>query len=148
MPDLPGFVDTFARQRSWEWNFGHAPAFSHQLDERFGWGGVELHFDVEKGVIGRAQIFSDAGSGAARCAGRAAARHGLPRRCPRRPAGPVAQRVCGRPPERAGGALSLVAGGAALTFFSPMGRVDHKIKRGARKAPFCQPPSTLIHDKK
>ncbi|WP_429134193.1 lipoate--protein ligase A [Aeromonas hydrophila] len=59
MPDLPGFADTFARQRSWEWNFGHAPAFSHQLDERFGWGGVELYFDVEKGVIGRAQIFSD-----------------------------------------------------------------------------------------
>lgn len=59
LPDLPGFADTFARQRSWEWNFGHAPAFSHQLDERFGWGGVELHFDVEKGAIGRAQIFSD-----------------------------------------------------------------------------------------
>ncbi|MCX7131553.1 lipoate--protein ligase A [Aeromonas sp.] len=59
LPDLPGFADTFARQRSWEWNFGHAPAFSHQLDERFGWGGVEIHFDVEKGVIGRAQIFSD-----------------------------------------------------------------------------------------
>ena len=29
------------------------------FNERFGWGGVELHFDVEKGVIGRAQIFSD-----------------------------------------------------------------------------------------
>ena len=58
-PDLPNFAETFARQSSWEWNFGHAPAFSHQLDERFGWGGVELHFDVEKGVIGRAQIFSD-----------------------------------------------------------------------------------------
>lgn len=59
LPNLPGFADTFARQRSWEWNFGHAPAFTHQLDERFDWGGVELHFDVEKGVIGRAQIFSD-----------------------------------------------------------------------------------------
>lgn len=59
LPDLPGFADTFARQRSWEWNFGHAPAFTHQLDERFDWGGVELHFNVEKGVIGRAQIFSD-----------------------------------------------------------------------------------------
>lgn len=59
LPDLPGFAETFARQRSWEWNFGHAPSFSHQLDERFGWGGVELHFDVEKGVIGRVQIFSD-----------------------------------------------------------------------------------------
>ncbi|WP_265462198.1 lipoate--protein ligase A [Aeromonas salmonicida] len=59
LPDLPGFAETFARQRSWEWNFGHAPAFTHQLDERFDWGGVELHFDVEKGIIGRAQIFSD-----------------------------------------------------------------------------------------
>lgn len=59
LPDLPGFAETFARQRSWEWNFGHAPAFAHQLDERFGWGGVELHFDVEKGIIGRVQIFSD-----------------------------------------------------------------------------------------
>ena len=59
LPNLPGFADTFARQRSWEWNFGHAPAFTHQLVERFDWGGVELHFDVEKGVIGRAQIFSD-----------------------------------------------------------------------------------------
>ena len=41
--------------------------------------------------------------------------------------------------------LSLVAGGAALTLFSPMGRADHKIKRGARKAPFAsrRPPSCM-----
>ncbi|MBJ3813536.1 lipoate--protein ligase LplA [Shimwellia pseudoproteus] len=58
-PDLPGFSDTFARQSSWEWNFGQAPAFSHTLDERFSWGGVELHVDVEKGRITRAQVFSD-----------------------------------------------------------------------------------------
>ena len=58
-PDLPGFAQTFARQSSWEWNFGQAPAFSHTLDERFTWGGVELHFDVEKGLITRAQIFTD-----------------------------------------------------------------------------------------
>jgi hypothetical protein len=49
-PDLPNFAETFARQSSWEWNFGQAPAFSHLLDERFTWGGVELHFDVEKGI--------------------------------------------------------------------------------------------------
>lgn len=59
LPDLPNFVDTFARQSSWEWNFGQAPAFTHSLDERFTWGGVELHFDVEKGHITRAQIFTD-----------------------------------------------------------------------------------------
>jgi lipoate-protein ligase A len=34
-------------------------AFSHLLDERFTWGGVELHFDVEKGHITRTQAFTD-----------------------------------------------------------------------------------------
>lgn len=58
-PDLPNFAETFARQSSWEWNFGQAPAFSHQMDERFSWGGVELHFDVEKGYITRTQVFTD-----------------------------------------------------------------------------------------
>ena len=58
-PDLPNFAETFARQSSWEWNFGQAPAFSHLLDERFSWGGVELHFDVEKGHINRTQVFTD-----------------------------------------------------------------------------------------
>ncbi|WP_350238978.1 lipoate--protein ligase A [Pectobacterium colocasium] len=58
-PDLPGFSEQFARQSSWEWNFGQAPAFSHLLDNRFTWGGIELHFDVERGVIVRAQIYTD-----------------------------------------------------------------------------------------
>jgi lipoate-protein ligase A len=34
-----------------------APAFSHLLDERF--PARELHFDVEKGHITRAQAFTD-----------------------------------------------------------------------------------------
>ena len=59
LPDLPGFTEQFARQSSWEWNFGQAPDFSHLLDQRFVWGGVEIHFDVERGVITRCQIFSD-----------------------------------------------------------------------------------------
>ncbi len=58
-PDLPNLADTFARPSSWEWHFSQAPAFSHLLDERFPWGGVELHFDVEKGHITRAQAFTD-----------------------------------------------------------------------------------------
>jgi len=59
LPDLPGFTEQFARQSSWEWNFGRSPDFSHLLDTRFAWGGVEIHFDVERGVISRSQIFSD-----------------------------------------------------------------------------------------
>lgn len=59
LPNLPDFEATFARQSSWEWNFGRAPAFSHTLEERFAWGGVEIHFDVERGIISRAQAFTD-----------------------------------------------------------------------------------------
>ncbi|MCG8710100.1 lipoate--protein ligase A [Brenneria sp. 4F2] len=58
-PDLPGFSEQFALQSSWEWNFGHAPDFSHLLADRFSWGGVELHFDVGRGIIVRAQVFTD-----------------------------------------------------------------------------------------
>ncbi|GBG57506.1 lipoate--protein ligase [Sporomusaceae bacterium FL31] len=58
-PDLPDFAQQFAKQSSWEWNFGKAPAFSHLLNERFTWGGVDIFFDVEKGAIVRAQIFTD-----------------------------------------------------------------------------------------
>lgn len=58
-PDMPNFSEQFLKQSSWEWNFGQAPAFNHQLDERFVWGGVELHFDVERGLITRAQMFTD-----------------------------------------------------------------------------------------
>ncbi len=59
IPDLPGFAEQFAKQSSWEWNFGQAPAFSHLLEQRFAWGSIELHFDVEHGLISRAQVFTD-----------------------------------------------------------------------------------------
>lgn len=59
MPDLPGFEAIFAKQSSWAWNFGHAPAFTHLLDERFTWGGVDIHFDVSKGVITDCLIYTD-----------------------------------------------------------------------------------------
>lgn len=59
LPDLPNFAETFAKQSSWEWNFGQAPAFSHMADTRFPWGGIEFHFDIEKGVITRCQFFTD-----------------------------------------------------------------------------------------
>ncbi|MTD25922.1 lipoate--protein ligase A [Erwinia sorbitola] len=59
LPDLPGFEAQFAKQSSWQWNFGQAPQFQHLLDNRFSWGGVELHVDVERGVISRCQIFTD-----------------------------------------------------------------------------------------
>ncbi|WP_392551441.1 lipoate--protein ligase [Orbus wheelerorum] len=59
LPNLPNFKQVFAKQSSWEWNFGHAPSFSHTVEERFKWGNIEFHFDIEQGYISRCQIFTD-----------------------------------------------------------------------------------------
>ncbi|MEM7784375.1 MAG: lipoate--protein ligase, partial [Planctomycetota bacterium] len=58
-PDLDGFSDTYQRQKDWNWNFGKALDFSHVLEERFQWGGVDVHLDVHRGMIRSAKIFSD-----------------------------------------------------------------------------------------
>ncbi|ETX09483.1 lipoate-protein ligase A [Marinomonas ushuaiensis DSM 15871] len=59
LPDLPGLVDRFAQQQSWDWNYGKSPQFTHTLDERFKWGGVELHLDLRNAQITAAKTFTD-----------------------------------------------------------------------------------------
>lgn len=59
LPDLPEFTEKFEKQSSWDWNFGNTPAFMHTFAERFSWGGVEVHLDIEKALIVRAKIFTD-----------------------------------------------------------------------------------------
>ncbi|URJ32538.1 lipoate--protein ligase [Blochmannia endosymbiont of Camponotus sp.] len=56
---IPEFFQQFSKQRDWNWNFGSAPAFTHQLDTRFDWGSVTLHCDIERGIIHRSHIFTD-----------------------------------------------------------------------------------------
>ncbi len=45
---------------SWEWNFGAKIPFTHQLQKRFAWGGVEMQLQVNKGHIVQAVVYSDA----------------------------------------------------------------------------------------
>ncbi|QUX97462.1 lipoate--protein ligase [Marinomonas sp. CT5] len=59
LPDLPGFVEKFEQQQSWDWNFGKSPQFTYTLDERFKWGGVEVHLDLQNAKITAAQTFTD-----------------------------------------------------------------------------------------
>lgn len=59
LPDLPGFIEKFAQQQNWDWNFGKSPEFTHHLDERFKWGGVEVHLNLQKATISAAQAFTD-----------------------------------------------------------------------------------------
>ncbi|WP_321394365.1 lipoate--protein ligase [uncultured Desulfuromusa sp.] len=57
--DLPDFKEKFAMQSSWDWNFGKTPPFTHSLDERFDWGGVEFLLDVKNGTIQQAGVYTD-----------------------------------------------------------------------------------------
>ncbi len=55
----PNLNDYFLKLSDWNWRFGEAPQFNHQMTERFDWGLVEVHLDVHKAVVEKAQIFSD-----------------------------------------------------------------------------------------
>ena len=59
-PKIQGFAGIYNKQKSWAWNFGQAMQFSHELSERFTWGGVEIHLDVVRGgTIQDAKVFTD-----------------------------------------------------------------------------------------
>lgn len=58
-PNLPGFEKQYALQQAWDWNFGSVMEFSHHLSERFTWGGIDLHLNVNRGVITEAKLFTD-----------------------------------------------------------------------------------------
>jgi lipoate-protein ligase A len=56
---IPALNEHFLKMSDWNWRFGEAPQFNHQMSERFNWGLVEVHLDVHKAVVEKAQIFSD-----------------------------------------------------------------------------------------
>lgn len=47
------------KYRTWEWNFGHSPAFSERRRQRFPWGLVDVLLDVRKGIIETCRIHGD-----------------------------------------------------------------------------------------
>lgn len=59
LPELTGFTETFTKFSRWDWNYGNTPQFTHTLDERFDWGGIEIHLNVEKGKIIDVKMFTD-----------------------------------------------------------------------------------------
>lgn len=59
-PKDPTFREVMRRNGSWEWCYGESPDFDVTLKNRFDWGGVELCFKLEEGVIKKAEVYSDA----------------------------------------------------------------------------------------
>lgn len=49
-----------ARNASWEWNYGKTLPGDLFCQGRFSWGDIQLHFQVEKGRVAGAEVFSDA----------------------------------------------------------------------------------------
>merc|ERR1712216_340817 len=49
----------YERYAAWEWRFGSSPSFSHSLERKFDWALVDVHVDVQKGLITGGRVFSD-----------------------------------------------------------------------------------------
>ena len=49
----------YEKLKSWEWVYGKTPSFAHRMQERFSWGGCELHLDTEGGLITQAVLYTD-----------------------------------------------------------------------------------------
>ncbi|MCX7774038.1 MAG: lipoate--protein ligase [Clostridia bacterium] len=58
-PKDPAFRSIITRNSSWEWSFGETPDFDMTLKNRFSWGGIELHFKLDEGIVTKAEVFSD-----------------------------------------------------------------------------------------
>lgn len=59
-PKDPSFREIMRKNGSWEWCYGEAPEFDITLKNRFSWGGIELCFKLDEGVIKKAEVYSDA----------------------------------------------------------------------------------------
>lgn len=56
---IPHLKEHFLKMSDWNWCFGEAPQFTHQMSERFPWGLMEVHLNVEKAFVEKTQIYSD-----------------------------------------------------------------------------------------
>ncbi len=56
----PLLKQEYERLNSWDWRFGKSPSFTHSLEGRFDWGGIEINFVVKNAIIEEISVFSDA----------------------------------------------------------------------------------------
>ncbi len=50
----------YNRNASWEWRYGETPQFNINIDTRFSWGGIEIGFVINDGIVKKAMVYSDA----------------------------------------------------------------------------------------
>merc|ERR1719258_1018316 len=55
---IPELMAIYERYAEWEWRFGESSSFSHSLEHKFDWALVDVHVDVDKGLITGGRVFS------------------------------------------------------------------------------------------
>lgn len=50
----------YEKYASWEWRYGRSPKFDVSYETRFDWGGIEIGFALEDGMITGCTVYSDA----------------------------------------------------------------------------------------
>lgn len=55
----PALHAEYEKLRSWEWRFGKSPEFTHRIDVRFAWGGVDIQLNVKEGAVQCVEVFTD-----------------------------------------------------------------------------------------
>lgn len=53
------FRNNMARNSSWDWCYGESPDFNVSIKNRFSWGGIEICFKLDDGIIKSAYVYSD-----------------------------------------------------------------------------------------
>lgn len=58
--DLAGIADLIKEKyQTWDWNFGFSPKYNFKNAKKIPAGFIEIHLDVEKGIIEKVKIFGD-----------------------------------------------------------------------------------------
>lgn len=58
--DLAGIADLIKEKyQTWDWNFGFSPKYNFKNGKKIPAGFIEIHLDVEKGIIEKVKIFGD-----------------------------------------------------------------------------------------
>ena len=52
-------MELYENYKKWEWRFGETPQFSNVLEKKFDWDLMDVEFDVNKGKITKAKVYSD-----------------------------------------------------------------------------------------
>ena len=56
---IPRLVEYYELMKSGEWLYQKSPDFTHRIDRRFDWGGIEINIDVHRAEIADIVIFTD-----------------------------------------------------------------------------------------